>query len=87
MDENIVTKYFIAAVQSHNHRSEHHIRNEYENSLSSDAIMMEHELNDNNNTNNNNNNNNNSNKFGIIPKSWEPKEIELPAWAVLASQK
>ena len=72
IDEQIITKYFVSAIQSHYHHPK--LVTEHKSpSLSSDT-MLEHTS-------------TNSDNIGISIKSWEPKEMELPIWAVIASQK
>ena len=73
IDENIITKYFIAAVQSHN--QDPRFRVEPKDPMNGDTIP-DHAT-----------SNNSITDINELVKSWEPKEIELPIWAVFASQK
>jgi hypothetical protein len=71
IDENIITKYFIAAVKSHHCHAK--LVTERRNPVADDT-MREHGPNI-------------SSDIGILIKSWKPKEIELPLWAIVASKK
>jgi hypothetical protein len=72
IDETIITKYFVAAIQSHNR----HLKLDTEDSnLRPTNTMLELDS------------NNKNNDIDIVTNSWEPKELELPLWAVSAPQK
>ena len=72
LDEKVITKYFMSAVQSHNQQPKLPV--EHRNPVSSDT-EREHIPID------------NRNGIGLSIKSWEPKVIDLPKWAVVASQQ
>ena len=74
IDENMITKYFHSAIHSHDYHPSELVGTSTETRTSD--TTTEHGPNDHSNNN-----------ISLLIKSWEPNEIKLPIWAVVASQK